>query len=299
MRPPSIPGIARSAPYCASPVTFGTPSGRIGRVPTHLNCFTVWREVMSSTVTSPDCRVAVGFARESRGRRANASASAEGLAMRLRAVAKIVLRPWPPERPPVKTAGSFCPCASILFDYIRGDGAKPGRDGAQPAADSLRTGNLTGNFSGVFRRSGILARNSARFTRGRPAARCTLRCGGMPPAATRSARRRCPAAGRRRRRPPRSGRDPRRGRRRGHGWGGAVFWRRGRVRRRRHGRAGGVAPGFIALACFVFFVALAGLIGVAAFVFYAAFADLVGFIVDISLVVLAKGLQELKVLDSF
>ena len=36
MRPSSMPGIAKSAPYCARPVTFGTPSGRIGRVPTHL-----------------------------------------------------------------------------------------------------------------------------------------------------------------------------------------------------------------------------------------------------------------------
>ena len=36
MRPISMPGIARSEPYCARPVTFGTPSGRIGRVPTHL-----------------------------------------------------------------------------------------------------------------------------------------------------------------------------------------------------------------------------------------------------------------------
>jgi hypothetical protein len=34
-----MPGIAMSAPYWARPVTFGTPSGRIGRVPTHLNCF--------------------------------------------------------------------------------------------------------------------------------------------------------------------------------------------------------------------------------------------------------------------
>src|SRR6516162_2930056 len=35
--PHSMPGIAMSAPYWARPVTFGTPSGRIGRVPTHLN----------------------------------------------------------------------------------------------------------------------------------------------------------------------------------------------------------------------------------------------------------------------
>ena len=39
--PTSMPGIAKSAPYCASPVTFGTPSGRTGRVPTHLNCLAV------------------------------------------------------------------------------------------------------------------------------------------------------------------------------------------------------------------------------------------------------------------
>jgi hypothetical protein len=37
--PDNMPGIAMSAPYWARPVTFGTPSGRIGRVPTHLNRF--------------------------------------------------------------------------------------------------------------------------------------------------------------------------------------------------------------------------------------------------------------------
>src|ERR1044071_1341833 len=37
MRPTSMPGIVKSEPYWARPVTFGTPSGRIGRVPTHLN----------------------------------------------------------------------------------------------------------------------------------------------------------------------------------------------------------------------------------------------------------------------
>src|SRR5215475_5230588 len=35
--PYSVPAVAKSAPYIARPVTFGTPSGRIGRVPTHLN----------------------------------------------------------------------------------------------------------------------------------------------------------------------------------------------------------------------------------------------------------------------
>src|SRR6516165_6892242 len=35
--PWSVPAVAKSAPYIARPVTFGTPSGRIGRVPTHLN----------------------------------------------------------------------------------------------------------------------------------------------------------------------------------------------------------------------------------------------------------------------
>src|ERR1700679_3887689 len=38
--PYSIPGSFRSAPYSARPVTLGTPSGRIGRVPTHLKRFT-------------------------------------------------------------------------------------------------------------------------------------------------------------------------------------------------------------------------------------------------------------------
>ncbi len=71
--------------------------------------------------------------------------------------------------------------------------------------------------------------------------------------------------------------------------------------RRRGGIPGVPRSGF----CFVFFAALAGLTGVAGFVFFAALAGLVGFVVDIgfvadvSLVVLAKGLQELKVLDSF
>src|SRR5436190_9182991 len=39
MRPVSMPGITMSEPYCEVPVTFGTPSGRIGRVPTHLKPF--------------------------------------------------------------------------------------------------------------------------------------------------------------------------------------------------------------------------------------------------------------------
>src|SRR6202789_1489384 len=38
--PYSIPGSFRSAPYSARPVTLGTPSGRMGRVPTHLKRFT-------------------------------------------------------------------------------------------------------------------------------------------------------------------------------------------------------------------------------------------------------------------
>src|SRR6202158_2700935 len=75
-RPTSMPGIVMSEPYCAVPVTLGTPSGRTGRVPTHLNCLTWSRAVMSSMAASPDCRVAAGFARELRGRRANASALA-------------------------------------------------------------------------------------------------------------------------------------------------------------------------------------------------------------------------------
>src|ERR1041384_241862 len=41
MRPVSMPGIAMSEPYIARPVTFGTPSGRIGRVPTHLKPVTI------------------------------------------------------------------------------------------------------------------------------------------------------------------------------------------------------------------------------------------------------------------
>src|SRR5436190_10538716 len=39
IRPVSMPGMTMSEPYCAVPVTFGTPSGRIGRVPTHLKPF--------------------------------------------------------------------------------------------------------------------------------------------------------------------------------------------------------------------------------------------------------------------
>jgi hypothetical protein len=83
--------------------------------------------------------------------------------------------------------------------YIRGDGAKPGRDGAR-RADSLRTGNLTGNFSGIFRRSGILAGNSASFTRGGPGGGTAAtpaaaeRTG--PAARSRVQRRRFPAAAR-------------------------------------------------------------------------------------------------------
>src|SRR5512146_3037665 len=64
IRPTNSPGIDKSAPYWAVPVTFGTPSGRTGRVPTHLNCLTASREVMSFTATSPDCRVAFDFGGE-------------------------------------------------------------------------------------------------------------------------------------------------------------------------------------------------------------------------------------------
>src|ERR1700746_2260173 len=49
--PHSMPGIAMSAPYCARPVTFGTPSGRIGRVPTHLN------RVGAISFTAPSTRL--------------------------------------------------------------------------------------------------------------------------------------------------------------------------------------------------------------------------------------------------
>ena len=53
MRPTSMPGIAMSEPYCAVPVTFGTPSGRTGRVPTHLKVFSVSRAATSFTAASP------------------------------------------------------------------------------------------------------------------------------------------------------------------------------------------------------------------------------------------------------
>jgi hypothetical protein len=52
MRPTSMPGITMSAPYCAVPVTFGTPSGRIGRVPTHLNPLALSRAATSFTAIS-------------------------------------------------------------------------------------------------------------------------------------------------------------------------------------------------------------------------------------------------------
>src|SRR6516162_9284926 len=57
MRPTSMPGIERSAPYCAVPVTLGTPSGRTGRVPTHLNCFAV-SFAGTFMAASPDRRIA-------------------------------------------------------------------------------------------------------------------------------------------------------------------------------------------------------------------------------------------------
>ena len=43
-------------PYIARPVTLGTPSGRTGLVPTHLNRFTESVTTVSFTATSPDCR---------------------------------------------------------------------------------------------------------------------------------------------------------------------------------------------------------------------------------------------------
>src|SRR5919205_2354441 len=52
--PYSIPGSFRSAPYMARPVTLGTPSGRIGRVPTHLKRLTESLTIVESfTVPSP------------------------------------------------------------------------------------------------------------------------------------------------------------------------------------------------------------------------------------------------------
>src|SRR5438045_1956444 len=56
-----MPGMTRSAPYCATPVTFGTPSGRIGRVPTHLNGRTLSFGMTSSMAASPRCRVGSGI----------------------------------------------------------------------------------------------------------------------------------------------------------------------------------------------------------------------------------------------
>src|SRR5262249_21214943 len=58
MRPTSMPGIVRSDPYWAVPVTFGTPSGRTGRVPTHLNCFAVSFAVTLVMAASPNRRIA-------------------------------------------------------------------------------------------------------------------------------------------------------------------------------------------------------------------------------------------------
>src|SRR6516225_2394275 len=48
--PWSVPAVAKSAPYIARPVTFGTPSGRIGRVPTHLNPFAAMSFIAVSVV---------------------------------------------------------------------------------------------------------------------------------------------------------------------------------------------------------------------------------------------------------
>src|SRR5438477_13068123 len=52
IRPTRAPAVAKSAPYIARPVTFGTPSGRIGRVPTHLN------RVGAISFTAPSTRLA-------------------------------------------------------------------------------------------------------------------------------------------------------------------------------------------------------------------------------------------------
>src|SRR5437763_16858881 len=66
--PPSCPGIAISAAYIARPVTFGTPAGRIGRVPTHLNPVTT-----SFTAISLIRPQSYGLSIESRGPAAQTS----------------------------------------------------------------------------------------------------------------------------------------------------------------------------------------------------------------------------------
>src|SRR5450432_1848178 len=53
--PYSIPGSFRSAPYIARPVTLGTPSGRIGRVPTHLKRFTESVTIVESFTETSLC----------------------------------------------------------------------------------------------------------------------------------------------------------------------------------------------------------------------------------------------------
>ena len=58
MRPYSMPAIFMSAPYSARPVTLGTPSGRMGRVPTHLKRFT--ESVMTESFTAPPSLLSVG-----------------------------------------------------------------------------------------------------------------------------------------------------------------------------------------------------------------------------------------------
>src|ERR1700733_6800015 len=67
--PYSIPGNFRSAPYSARPVTLGTPSGRIGRVPTHLKRLTESVTIVGSFTASLALVALEGGAGSRRGRR--------------------------------------------------------------------------------------------------------------------------------------------------------------------------------------------------------------------------------------
>src|SRR5215813_2315010 len=79
MWPTSMPGITRSDPYNARPVTFGTPSGRTGRVPTHLNGLALAFVGESCMAASPGRRIApVGPDR--RAARAQMQATASDMA---------------------------------------------------------------------------------------------------------------------------------------------------------------------------------------------------------------------------